>query len=89
MVSKINGKAFHHGGVFFINNKRNGKKRHTEIHSVSSHLTVVPKYKNLFLYINLTLVSFAANLPAQRLSLISMLLGILWSSKTFVKTLRH
>ena len=25
MVSKINGKAFHHSSFFFIDNKRNGK----------------------------------------------------------------
>ena len=49
------------------------------------NFTVVPKYKNLFLHINLKLVPFAPNLPVHSLSLISILVGILWSSKSFVK----
>ena len=53
------------------------------------NFTAVPKYKNLFLHINLKLVPFAPNLPAHSLSLISMLVGILLSSKSFVKTLGH
>ena len=61
--------------------------------------TVVPKYKNLFLHINLKLAPFTQNLPVRSLSLILILVGILWTSKSFVKqtlqnslkihTLRH
>ena len=96
MVSKIN-QRYYIGWIslnkwkgfsshFFINNKRSRKKLYGEIHSISSHnFTVVPKYKNLFLHINLKLVLFAPNLPIHSLSLISILVGILWSSKSFVK----
>ena len=77
--------------IIFINDKRNGKKLIIwlkYIQQVHSY-TVVPKYENLFLHINLRLVLFAPNLPVHSLSLISMLVAILWSSKTFVNTLRH
>ena len=48
--------------VFFIDNKRNGKN------FMAKYISVVPKYKNLFLYINFKLApnlseQFATNLP--------------------------
>ena len=89
MVSKINGKAFHHSRFFSLITKETEKNVMPEYIQKVHNLTVVPKCKNLFLHINLKLVPFAPNLPAHSLSLISMLVGILWSSKTFVKTLRH
>ena len=49
------------------------------------NFTVVPKYTNLFLHIDLKLVPCARNLLAHGLPLISTLVGILWSSKIFVK----
>ena len=39
----------------------------------------------MFLHINLKLVPFAPNLRVHSLSLISLLVGTLWSSKSFVK----
>ena len=65
---------------FYINNKRNRKKLYAEIQLHSCSLI-----KNLFLYINLKLVPFAPDPPVHSLSLISILVGILWSSKSFVK----
>ena len=47
--------------------------------------TVVPKYNNLFLHINLKLDPFAPNRPVHSLSLISILADILCSSKSSVK----
>ena len=75
---------------FFINDKRNENNAEIIWLKYIQYVHIyVPKYKNLFLHINLKLVPFAPNLPVHSLSLISMLVGILWSSKTFVKTLRH
>ena len=91
MVSKINEKAFHHGSLFFFSLITKGTEKNCMLKYIQyvHNFTVVPKYKNLFLHINVKLVPFAPNLPVHSLSLISMLVGILWSSKTFVKTLRH
>ena len=50
------------------------------------NFTVVPKYKNLLLHINLKLVSFAHNLPVHSLPLISILVGILRSFEGFLNT---
>ena len=49
------------------------------------NFAVAPKCKSLFLHINLKLVPFAPNLPAHSFLLISILVGIPWSSKSFVK----
>ena len=75
MVSKINGEPFHHSSFFSINNKRNGKKLYAEIqlHSCSLIQKLVPIY------------TIAPDPPVHSLSLISILVGILWSSKSFVK----
>ena len=56
MLSKKNGKAFHDRS-FFINNKRNGKNFMVKYIQYVHNFTVVPKYKNLFLHINLKLFS--------------------------------
>ena len=71
--------------VSFIDNKRNGKNFMVKYIQQVHNFTVDPKYKNLFLHINLKLVPFAPNLPVHSLSLISILVGILSSSKSFVK----
>ena len=49
------------------------------------NFTAVCKYKNLFLHINLKFVSFAPNPLVHSLSLISILVGVLWYFKSFVK----
>ena len=85
MVSKTNGKAFHHSSFFLINKKRNGKNFIVKLIQQVHNFTVVPKYKDLFLHINLKLVPFALNLPLHSLSIISILVEILPSSKSFVK----
>ena len=56
MVSKIN-VALHHSSFFFIDNKRNGKNFKVKYIQYVHNFTVAPKYKNLFLHINLKLFS--------------------------------
>ena len=70
-------------GFFFINIKRNRKK--TLCWNTFNKFTISQLFLgNLFIHINLKLAPFAPNLPVHSLSLISILAGILWSSKSFV-----
>ena len=84
MVPKISAKAFHHS-VFSSIAKENEKIIMVKYIQYVHNFTAVCKYKNLFLYINLKFVPFAPNPLVHSLSLISILVGVLWSSKSFVK----
>ena len=85
MVFKTDGKAFHQSSFFSLITKETEKKFMVKYIQQAHNFTVVAKYKSLFLHINLKLVPFASNLLVHILSVISILVGILSSSKSFVK----
>ena len=67
MVSKINGKAFHHSIFFNDNKKRKRKIFIVKCIQKVHNFTVVRKYKNLFLQINLKRIQFCLNVSVQSL----------------------
>ena len=85
MVSKINGKAFHQTTFFLSITEENEKDFIVKYTPKVHNFMVVPKYETQFLHINLKLIHLLQIFQFVVVSLISILVGILWSSESFLK----